>query len=114
MSDKKNTILVVDDEPQIRKMLNIFLGASDFRVEESETAKQGSRMATSVKPDLVLLDLGLPDMDSKEVIAQIRSWSQMPIIVMSVREMDEEVVLALNAGADDYVVKPLNTDVLIA
>ncbi len=114
MPDKKNTILVVDDEPQIRKMLNIFLDVSDFRIEESDNGKQASRMCASIKPDLVLLDLGLPDIDGKEVIAQIRSWSQIPIIVMSVREMDEEVVAALNAGADDYIVKPFNTDVLIA
>jgi two-component system, OmpR family, KDP operon response regulator KdpE len=114
MQDIKNTILVVDDEMQIRKMLNIFLDASDYRIEESDSGKQAVRMAHSVKPDLVLLDLGLPDIDGKEVISQIREWSQMPIIVLSVRAMDEEVVAALNSGADDYVVKPFNADVLIA
>jgi two-component system KDP operon response regulator KdpE len=114
MSSKKNTILVVDDEPQIRKMLNIFLGASDFKVEESDSGKQAGRLCASIRPDLVLLDLGLPDIDGKEVIKQIREWSQIPVIVMSVRTMDEEVIAALDAGADDYVVKPFNTDVLIA
>lgn len=114
MSSKKNTILVVDDEPQIRKMLDIFLGASDFKVEQSESGKQAARLCASIRPDLVLLDLGLPDIDGKEVIKQMREWTQIPIIVMSVRTMDEEIIAALGAGADDYVVKPFNTDVLIA
>lgn len=114
MSEKKSTILVVDDEVQIRKMLNIFLEASDFKIEESDSGRQAIRMSGSVKPDLVLLDLGLPDMDGKEVITQIRQWSQMPIIVLSVRTLDEEVIASLNAGADDYIVKPFNADVLVA
>ena len=114
MHERKNTILVVDDEVQIRKMLNIFLDASDFKIEESESGKQAIRMSGSVKPDLILLDLGLPDMDGKEVISQIRQWSQVPIVVLSVRAVDEEVVAALDAGADDYVVKPFNADVLVA
>jgi len=114
MHQKKSTILVVDDEMQIRKMLNIFLDASDFKIEESDSGKQAIRMAASVKPDLILLDLGLPDIDGKEVIAQIRQWSQVPIVILSVRAVDEEVVAALNAGADDYIVKPFNADVLIA
>jgi two-component system KDP operon response regulator KdpE len=114
MAEKKNTVLVVDDEPQIRKMMQVFLDASDFRCEEAETGRQGVRMAASIKPELVLLDLGLPDMDGKDVIAQIRQWSQMPIIVMSVRSMDQDVVAALEAGADDYVVKPFSPDVLCA
>ena len=114
MHQKKNTILVVDDEMQIRKMLNIFLDASDFKIEESDSGKQAIRMCASVKPDLVLLDLGLPDIDGKEVIAEIRQWSQVPIVVLSVRAMDEEVVAALDKGADDYIVKPFNADVLVA
>jgi two-component system KDP operon response regulator KdpE len=114
MHEKKNKILVVDDEAQIRKMLNIFLTASDFSVEESESGKQAVRMSASIKPDLILLDLGLPDMDGKEVIASIREWSQIPIVVLSVRAFDEEVIAALEAGADDYVVKPFNAGVLAA
>ena len=114
MPEKKNVILVVDDEAQIRKMLNIFLDASDFRIEESESGRQAIRMAASVKPDLILLDLGLPDIDGKEVIAQLREWSQIPVIVLSVRSMDDEVVQALNAGADDYITKPFSADILIA
>src|ERR1700753_1970523 len=114
MHEKKNTILVVDDEVQIRKMLNIFLVASALKIEEGESGKQAIRMSGSVKPDLILLDLGLPDMDGKEVIAQIRQWSQVPIIVLSVRALDEEVIACLDAGADDYIVKPFNADVLVA
>ena len=114
MHEKKNTVLIVDDEPQIRKMLRIFLEAADFNVEESENAKQAVRMSASIKPELVLLDLGLPDMDGKEVITAIRTWSQLPIIILSVRSDDGEVASALNMGADDYVVKPFSADVLLA
>ncbi len=114
MHQKKNTILVVDDEPQIRKMLNIFLDASDFKVEESDSGKQAIRLSATLKPDLILLDLGLPDVDGKEVISAVRQWSQVPIIVLSVRSGDEEVVAALGLGADDYIVKPFNVDILLA
>jgi two-component system KDP operon response regulator KdpE len=114
MNEKKNKILIVDDEPQIRKMLNIFLEGEDYRTEESDCGKQAVRMINSTKPDLVLLDLGLPDMDGKEVVAAVREWSQVPIIILSVRSLDEEIVQALDLGADDYVVKPFNADVLIA
>ena len=114
MQDKKNLILIVDDEPQIRKMLHIFLDASDFKIEECENGKQAIRMAASLKPDLILLDLGLPDMDGKEVITGVRQWSQMPIVVLSVRAGDEEVATALTMGADDYVIKPFNPSVLLA
>jgi two-component system KDP operon response regulator KdpE len=114
MLEKKNTILIVDDEPQIRKMLGIFLEASDFKIAECDSAKQAMRLVASIKPELILLDLGLPDMDGKEVIAAIREWSHVPIVVISVRDDDKEVAAALNAGADDYVTKPFNPDVLLA
>jgi two-component system KDP operon response regulator KdpE len=114
MNEKKSTILIVDDESQIRKMLTIFLDTANFRVEESESGRQAVRMAASVKPDLILLDLGLPDMDGKDVIMEIRPWLQVPIIVLSVRAIDEEIVAALNCGADDYIIKPFNADVLMA
>jgi len=114
MLEKKSAILVVDDEVQIRKMLGIFLDASDFKIEESDSGKQAVRMCASIKPDLVLLDLGLPDMDGKDVISEIRTWSQVPIIVLSVRTADEEIVAALDRGADDYIIKPFNVDVLMA
>lgn len=114
MDKNKNTILIVDDEPQIRKMLDIYLDASDFHVEEADSGKQAIRLAVSLKPDLILLDLGLPDIDGKEVIAGIRSWSQVPIIVLSVRSLDEEIVAALDAGANDYITKPFSAIVLLA
>ncbi len=114
MHEKKNTVLIVDDEEEIRKMLNIFLDAADFKVVESENGKQAVRMAASIKPDLVLLDLGLPDMDGKEVVASIREWSQVPIVVLTVRSDDTEVASALNTGADDYITKPFSAEVLLA
>lgn len=114
MHEKKSTILIVEDDPQIRKMLEIVLDASDYKVVTSDCGKQGIRMSASVKPDLVLLDLGLPDIDGKEVIAAIREWSQMPVIILSVRSSDDEIVAALNLGADDYVTKPFSTEVLLA
>ncbi len=114
MHEKKNTILVVDDEPQIQKMLNILLDVENFKIAESLTGKQAIRMCASIKPDLILLDLGLPDMDGKEVVSAIREWSQLPIIVLSGRSDDEEVVSALDMGANDYVTKPFNVDVLMA
>lgn len=114
MDKNKNTVLIVDDEIQIRKMLNIYLEASDFHVEEAEDGRQAIRLAVSLKPDLILLDLGLPDMDGKEVIANIRKWSQVPIIVVSVRSMDEEITTAFDMGADDYITKPFSASVLLA
>ena len=114
MHQKKNTILIVDDEPQIRKMLNIYLEASDYKVVESENGKQALRMSASISPDLILLDLGLPDLDGKEVITSLREWTQTPIIVLTVRNDDNEVISALGLGADDYITKPFNADVLLA
>jgi two-component system KDP operon response regulator KdpE len=114
MHEKKNTILVVEDEPQIQKMLGILLDVENFKIAESTSGKQALRMCASVKPDLILLDLGLPDMDGKEVIADIRKTSQVPVIVLSVRSDDEEIATALNIGANDYVTKPFNVEVLLA
>ena len=115
MQEKKNTILVVDDEPEIRKMLNIFMETADFKVIECENGKQAIRMSSSsIKPDLILLDLGLPDMDGKEVLTKLREWSQVPVVVLTVRSDDSEITAALNLGADDYVTKPFSADVLLA
>ena len=114
MHEKKNTILVVDDEPQIQKMLGILLTDENFKIIESLSGKQGIRMCASVKPDLILLDLGLPDMDGKDVISSIREWSLTPIIVLSACSLDAEITAALNIGANDYVTKPFNIDVLLA
>jgi two-component system KDP operon response regulator KdpE len=114
MVGKKNTILIVDDESQIRKLLKITLESEGYKSEECENGKQAVRLVSSIKPNLVILDLGLPDIDGKEVIDIIREWTEIPIIVCSVRNDDREVVTALNKGADDYVTKPFNPDVLLA
>jgi two-component system KDP operon response regulator KdpE len=114
MLEKKNTIMIVDDEEEIRKMLSIFLDAADFKVCDCDCGKQALRMSASVRPDLILLDLGLPDIDGKEVIAKIREWSNVPIIVLTVRAEDMDASQALNMGADDYVTKPFSAEVLLA
>lgn len=114
MNQKKNTILIIEDEPPIRKMLSITLEGSGFKVVDASTGAEGARLVASVKPELILLDLGLPDMDGKEVVTTIREWSQVPIIICSVRDDDNEIVKALECGADDYVTKPFNPDVLVA
>lgn len=114
MNQKKNTVLIVDDEPQIRKLLKITLESEGFKSEECENGAQAIRLSASLKPELVILDLGLPDMDGKDVIDGIREWSQVPIIVCSVRDADKEIVEALSRGADDYVTKPFNPDILLA
>jgi two-component system KDP operon response regulator KdpE len=114
MLEKKNTILIVDDEEEIRKMLSIFLDAADFKVCECDSGKQALRMSASVRPDLILLDLGLPDIDGKEVITKIREWSNVPIVVLTARSEDADAAPALNIGADDYVTKPFSAEVLLA
>ncbi len=114
MSDNKHTILVIDDEKQIRKYLSVTLTAAGYKTEEADTAGAGVRLTASIKPDLVICDLGLPDMDGTDVITQIREWSQVPILVLSVRSDKRDIVGALDLGADDYLVKPFDTDILLA
>ena len=114
MQEKKNTVLIVEDDAQIRKMLGIILDAVDYKTVEADTGKQGIRLSASIKPDIILLDLGLPDIDGKELITAVREWSQVPIIVLSVRSDDDEIANALNMGADDYVTKPFSAEVLLA
>jgi two-component system KDP operon response regulator KdpE len=108
------TILVVEDEPEIRRFLRTSLAAEGYRVVESENGARGAIDAGTHKPDLVIVDLGLPDMDGVEVIRRIRGWSQMPIIVLSARALETSKVEALDAGADDYVTKPFGVGELIA
>lgn len=110
----KNTILVVDTEPQSYKILNLVLEEQDFTVVECLSGKQALRLCVSIKPDLVLLDLNLPDMDGKDIIQSIREWSQVPIILLSQRMTNADVISGLNMGADDFVQKPFNVDVLRA
>jgi two-component system KDP operon response regulator KdpE len=107
-------ILVIEDDPQIRKFLTITLTSHDYAVIPAESGNEGVRLATSIKPDAVLLDLGLPDMDGTHVIASIREWSKLPIIVLSVRNQEEEKVKAFDLGANDYVTKPFGTAELLA
>jgi two-component system KDP operon response regulator KdpE len=107
-------ILLVEDEAEIRNMLTIFLGVEDMTIKAVETGKAGLREIVGSKPDLVVLDLGLPDLDGQEVIAQVRKFSHVPIIVLTARSDDDQVVKALNAGADDYVVKPFRAEILLA
>ena len=111
---KKNTILIVEDEPQIRKMLTLVFENEKFDIIECETGKSAVRLNASAKPDLILLDLGLPDMDGREVVTALREWCQAPIIILSGRGADKDVVELLDHGADDYVIKPFNIDVLRA
>ncbi len=114
MTQKKNTILVIEDDPSIRRILDISLEGAGYKVVECDNGKEGSRLAASINPELILLDLGLPDIDGKAVIASVREWSQIPIIVCSVRNTDQEIIHALTSGADDYVTKPFNPEVLLA
>lgn len=114
MNQKKNTILIIEDEAPIRKLLTITLEGSGFKVIECDNGQEGARLAASVRPDLILLDLGLPDLDGKDVVQTIRGWCHTPIIICSVRSEDEEVIKCLELGADDYVTKPFNPNVLLA
>jgi len=107
-------ILVVDDEPQIRKFLRISLGANGYEVTEAENGREGIERATADKADLVILDLGLPDIDGQEVISSIRRTSAVPIIVLSVRAHEMDKVEALDRGADDYMAKPFGIGELMA
>ena len=108
------TIAVVEDEAPIRKFLRASLQAEGYRVEEAETAVAGIRLVTQRPPDLLILDLGLPDRDGKDVIAEIRGWSSLPIVVLSARDQEKEKVAALDAGADDYLTKPFGVGELLA
>lgn len=113
MSDKVQ-VLVVDDEVQIRRFLRISLEAGGYHVYEAGTGKEAILIAAKVRPDLLILDLGLPDLDGIEVVKQVREWTKMPIIILSVRDADSDKVAALDAGADDYLTKPFSTEELLA
>ena len=106
MSGHGATLLVIDDEAQIRKFLRISLSAQGYQVVEAGNGRDGLAQAALATPDLVVLDLGLPDMDGKDVLAELREWSQVPVLVLSVRASEGEKVLALDGGANDYVTKP--------
>jgi two-component system KDP operon response regulator KdpE len=107
-------VLVVDDEPQILRFLRASLGASGFEVIEAETGAAALKRAAADAPEIIVLDLGLPDMDGKEVIKSLREWSEIPIIVLSARAREAEKIEALDLGADDYVNKPFGIGELLA
>lgn len=117
MSDpfhSKPTVLVIDDEVQIRRLLRVTLEANGYRVLESATGGDGIVEAAQRKPDAVVLDLGLPDLDGLTVLKRLREWSHVPVLILTVRDADDEKVIALDSGADDYVTKPFSTAELLA
>lgn len=107
-------ILIIDDELQIRRFLKVALEANGYQILEAPTAKEGIYKAATDRPDAIVLDLGLPDMDGGAVLKQVREWSMVPVIILSVRDDEKGKVAALDAGADDYVVKPFGVNELIA
>lgn len=108
------TIIVIEDEAQIRRFLRTTLASEGYQVFEAETGKQGLTEASTRKPDLIILDLGLPDMDGVEVVKGIRAWSSVPVIILSARSQESDKISALDAGADDYLVKPFGAGELLA
>jgi two-component system, OmpR family, KDP operon response regulator KdpE len=107
-------ILIIDDEVQIRRLLEITLSANGYKITEATTAKEGITLAVSHNPTLILLDLGLPDMDGQLVLRKLREWYARPIIILSVRNSEEDIIRALDNGANDYITKPFRTGELLA
>jgi two-component system KDP operon response regulator KdpE len=114
MAQDKELILLIEDEPQMRRFLRVTLQSHGYRLIEAPTGQEGLMHATTRNPEVVLLDLGLPDMDGIEVTKQLREWSEVPIIVISAREQEEDKIKALDAGADDYLTKPFGAGELLA
>lgn len=110
----KPTILIIDDEIQMRRLLEINLSANGYCTVEAETGKDGCLLAASVNPILIILDLGLPDMDGLTVLKKLREWYTNPVIILSVRDSEEDIVRALENGANDYLTKPFRTRELLA
>ena len=107
-------ILIIDDEVQIRKLLEITLSANGYKLCEASTGREGINLAASTQPMLIILDLGLPDIDGLEVLKILREWYQKPVIVLSVRNSEDDIVQALDNGANDYLAKPFRTRELLA
>jgi two-component system KDP operon response regulator KdpE len=114
MTSAAPRILVIEDDPPIRRFLRVSLDGQGFNVVEADGGHKGVRLAAAQPPDLVILDLGLPDLDGMEVIRQIREWSAVPILVLSARGRENDKVAALDAGADDYLTKPFGVGELLA
>jgi two-component system KDP operon response regulator KdpE len=108
------TILIIDDEQQIRRLLEITLSANGYKTGEASTGKEGIMLAASLQPVLIILDLGLPDFDGFEVLKKLREWYAKPILILSVRNAEEDIVKALDNGANDYLTKPFRTRELLA
>jgi two-component system, OmpR family, KDP operon response regulator KdpE len=107
-------ILVIDDEPQILRAIRTILTEKQFRVSTASRGEEGLTLAASTEPDLIILDLGLPDMDGVEVCSRLREWTQTPVIILSVRDSERDKVAALDMGADDYLTKPFGIEELLA
>lgn len=114
MAEEKELILLIEDEPQMRRFLRITLESHGYRFVDAGTAQEGLMQASTRNPDVVLLDLGLPDVDGLEVTKRLREWMLTPIIVISAREQEQDKVKALDAGADDYLTKPFSAGELLA
>ena len=110
----KHKILIVDDEPQIRKLLRISFESNNFDVSEASTAKEGITESVNCKPDIIILDLGLPDESGLFVLKNVREFTGIPVIILSVKNSEQDIIQALDAGADDYITKPFNTGELLA
>lgn len=110
----KSEILVIDDEPQIRKLLKINLESNGYKVIEAHTGKEGLALSASHPPDLVLLDIGLPDKSGHQVLKELMEWYRNPIIILSVHDSESDIILALDNGASDYLTKPFRTGELLA
>lgn len=114
MNHVSSSILVIDDEKQIRRLLRVTLEGAGYRVLEADVAQVGLAEAAQRSPDGIILDLGLPDMDGTEVVKRLREWSKVPVLVLSVRDGEDDKIAALDAGADDYLVKPFSGRELLA
>jgi two-component system, OmpR family, KDP operon response regulator KdpE len=111
---KKTKVLIIDDEIQIRRLLRISFESENYLVEEATCGSEGIKLTPMIRPDLVILDLGLPDLDGMEVLKSIRAWSNTPVIILSVRNDERSIINALDNGADDYLTKPFNVGELFA
>src|SRR5690349_16493641 len=114
MTQSMHQVLVIEDEPEIRNVVRVLLETERYRVVEAESSARGEIEARAHKPDLLLVDLGLPDGDGVALIRRVRTWSPVPIIVLSARTMEDQKIAALDAGADDYVTKPFSAPELLA
>jgi len=109
-----DTILIIDDEVQIRRLLEITLSSNGFKISEASTGKDGIVAAATQHPSLIILDLGLPDADGMEILAKLREWYKKPIIILSVKNTEDDIINALDNGANDYLTKPFRTGELLA